>query len=334
MQSHKISIKNYLFPSIHKEGIKFVLIFATVTMLLWAIHPAAGWFGTVLTLGCFYFFRNPPRVTPEGDSLIISPADGIVQMIGSVTPPMELELGNKPLTRISVFMSVFNVHVNRAPAAGRVVKTIYHHGAFMNASLDKASEKNERQSVVVETKDGKTVGFVQIAGLIARRILCNLRFGTKVEAGEVFGLIRFGSRLDVYLPEGVEPKVICGQTAVAGETILADMAGTQVASKGEMKGEVAKPVEDTPSTAGEYIDERDFQKVSPAVVAAEKAKAKAEAKKAAEEMSKEIALDAESDADAGVDAGAEAEEKKADEVKPLEFEAEEKADESDSEDKK
>jgi phosphatidylserine decarboxylase len=279
MQRCNISIKRYLFPKIHNEGIKFVLIFAMITMLLWALHPILGWMGTILTVFCFYFFRNPVRVTPKGDSLVISPADGVVQMVGKVVPPMELELGEKPLTRISIFMSVFNVHVNRAPVSGRVVKTVYHEGAFVNASLDKASEKNERQSIVIEHKNGKSIGCVQIAGLIARRILCNVHYDTEVEAGEIYGLIRFGSRLDVYLPDGVMPKVICGQIAVAGETILADMNGAQKASEGEIKGFVADVGEGAKEDE-EYIDERDLKKVSKDVIDAEVAKAEAKAEQA------------------------------------------------------
>lgn len=285
MQRCEIGIGRYLFPKIHSEGLKFVLIFAMITMLLWALHPVLGWIGTILTVFCFYFFRNPVRVTPKGDSLIISPADGIVQMVGKVVPPMELELGEKPLTRISIFMSVFNVHVNRAPVSGRVVKTVYHEGAFVNASLDKASEKNERQSIVIEHKNGKSIGCVQIAGLIARRILCNLHYDTEVTAGEIYGLIRFGSRLDVYLPDGVMPKVICGQIAVAGETILADMDGTQKASEGEIQGFVAcseKSNREIMATE-EYIDEKELNKVSKYVIDAEVAKAEVKAQQAMKE---------------------------------------------------
>lgn len=283
MQRCNISIGRYLFPQIHSEGIKFVLIFAVIAALLSALHPLLGWIGTILTVFCFYFFRNPVRVTPKGDALIISPADGIVQMIRKVVPPMELELGEKPLTRISIFMSVFNVHVNRAPVSGKVVKTVYHGGAFVNASLDKASEKNERQSIVIEHQNGKSIGCVQIAGLIARRILCNLHYNTEVTAGEIYGLIRFGSRLDVYLPDGVMPKVICGQIAVAGETILADMKGTQEASKGEIKGFVAGEDKEGISEGEEFIDERELKKVSRDVVDAEVAKAAVKAEQAMKE---------------------------------------------------
>jgi phosphatidylserine decarboxylase len=167
------------------------------------------------------FFRDPVRVTPVREGIVVAPADGRISMVAQVLPPAELGLGNQPLTRVSIFMSVFNCHVNRAPVAGRIERIVYRPGAFINAELDKASEDNERNSLVIGTPQG-TIGVVQIAGLVARRIVCFVREGQAIGAGERFGLIRFGSRLDVYLPDGVKALVSAGQTAVAGETILAD----------------------------------------------------------------------------------------------------------------
>jgi len=175
-----------------------------------------------LTVWCALFFRDPVRVTPVREGLVVSPADGRVSLISMVMPPAELGLGDKPLLRISVFMSVFNCHVNRSPVAGRIDRIAYRPGAFINAELDKASEDNERNSLVISTPDGR-IGVVQIAGLVARRIVSFVREGQSLGAGERFGLIRFGSRLDVYLPEGTKALVAVGQTAVAGETVLADL---------------------------------------------------------------------------------------------------------------
>lgn len=211
-----------LLPPIHREGYRFALVFCAASLaLLWAIEPL-GWIGLVLTLWCLYFFRDPVRMVPDAPGLIIAPADGIVLPIAMHVPPAELGLGDAPRKRISIFMNVFNVHVNRVPASGKITRTCYIAGKFFNASLDKASEFNERQLVAMKTDDGHTIGFVQIAGLVARRIICGLKEGDEVEAGERFGLIRFGSRLDVYLDDGLEPLVAEGQTTIAGETILAD----------------------------------------------------------------------------------------------------------------
>lgn len=211
-----------LLPPIHREGYRFALIFFVVSLgLFWLAEPL-GWVGLVLTLWCLYFFRDPVRMVPDAPGLIIAPADGIVLPIGRHVPPAELELGDEPRLRVSIFMNVFNVHVNRAPASGKITKTCYIAGKFFNASLDKASEFNERQLVAMKTDDGKSIAFVQIAGLVARRIICGLKEGDEVETGERFGLIRFGSRVDVYLDEGLEPLVAEGQTMIAGETILAD----------------------------------------------------------------------------------------------------------------
>ena len=175
------------------------------------------------TVWCYYFFRDPVRVIPQQDGLVMSPADGIVSLIEDVLPDPDLGLGDVPLTRVSVFMNVFNCHVNRAPIAGKVTHVVYRHGKFLNASLDKASVHNERNSITIEAENGARIGVVQIAGLVARRIVCFVQEGSTLEVGHRFGLIRFGSRLDVYLPHGVTPLVTVGTTAVAGETILADL---------------------------------------------------------------------------------------------------------------
>ncbi len=220
---------------IHKEGYFFAGIFGVIALILWMISSFFGWIGLILTVWCLYFFRNPERVTPVREGLIISPADGIVQLITEVIPPKEMKLGLEKRTRISIFMDVFNVHVNRIPIDG-VVKTIYYHkGKFLNASLEKSSEYNERQLFVVETKEKQKIGFIQIAGLIARRIRCDIKEGQSVKAGERFGLIRFGSRVDVFLPKGAEPLVIEGQKTVAGETVLADLHSKEKLRKGKIR---------------------------------------------------------------------------------------------------
>ncbi len=235
MKTIDISWRRYVLPNIHNEGWKFVGIFAAITALLAMIWQPLGWFGMILTVWCFYFFRDPERVTPEIKDVVISPADGTVQMITKVQAPEELALGNQKFTRVSIFMSVFNVHVNRAPAEGKITKAVYVPGKFLNATLDKASKDNERQLLAMKTKSGKDIAFVQIAGLIARRILCEATEGMEFKAGERFGMIRFGSRLDVYLPEGVEPQVCLGQTMVAGETVLANLNSDAAQIKGVMR---------------------------------------------------------------------------------------------------
>ena len=232
MKTIDISWRRYILPNIHNEGWKFVGVFAAITALLAMIWQPLGWIGLVLTVWCFYFFRDPERVTPDKPDLDVSPADGTVQMITKVKAPEELGLGDAKFTRVSVFMSVFNVHVNRAPAEGKILKSVYVPGKFLNATLDKASKDNERQILAMKTKGGKTLCFVQIAGLVARRILCEATEGMEYKAGERFGLIRFGSRLDVYLPEGVEPQVCLGQTMVAGETVIADLGSNAPQMKG------------------------------------------------------------------------------------------------------
>ncbi len=207
----------------HPEGIKFVAIFAVVTVGLFLLSDILGWIGAGLTVWCYYFFRDPERVTPKRPGLIVSPADGVVSLIEPAVPPAELGMDDIALTRVSVFMNVFNCHVNRTPVAGVVSAVAYRPGKFFNASLDKASVDNERNSLCVELSDGQKLAVVQIAGLVARRIVCFVKPGARMQAGERFGLIRFGSRLDVYLPPGIEPLVSIGQTMVAGETVLAEL---------------------------------------------------------------------------------------------------------------
>ncbi len=204
MKTIDISWRRYILPNIHNEGWKFVGIFAAVTALLAMMWEPLGWIGIALTIWCFYFFRDPE----------------------------ELGLGDEKFTRVSVFMSVFNVHVNRSPAEGKITKAVYVPGKFINATLDKASKDNERQLLAMKTKSGKNIAFVQIAGLVARRILCEATEGQEYRAGERFGMIRFGSRLDVYLPEGVEPQVCLGQTMVAGESIIANLNSSAPQVKG------------------------------------------------------------------------------------------------------
>ena len=217
------TIKSVIVP-IHQAGWMFIAIFAVVSLGLSMVWAPFGWLGLILTAWCVYFFRDPDRVTPMREGLIVSPADGVVQKIVRMVPPAELELGVGERTRISIFLNVFDVHVNRVPIEGSISKMHYQAGKFLNANLDKASEENERQSIKITTPDDLTVGVVQIAGMVARRILCDLKEGQSVKTGERFGIIRFGSRTDVYLPPDVTPLVIVGQRAVGGETILADIS--------------------------------------------------------------------------------------------------------------
>jgi phosphatidylserine decarboxylase len=230
-----LSVFDSILIPIHREGHRFVALFALASALLFLLAEPLGWIGAVLTLGCAYFFRDPARVTPQREGLIISPADGLVQSIERALPPPGLGMGDDPRLRISIFMNVFDVHVNRAPAAGKVTALVYTSGAFFNASLDKASEQNERQAVRLTTSGGKDIAFVQIAGLVARRIVCELAEGQTLKAGERFGMIRFGSRLDVYLDEGMNSLVLAGQRAVAGETVLADQRSKEAPRKGEVQ---------------------------------------------------------------------------------------------------
>lgn len=217
------SWKRYLLPAIHPQGWPILIGEFVIFTLLGLITNDWSWYlGLPVLVFSYYFFRNPTRETPTGKNLIIAPADGIVTNIKYVVPPKELDLGDKPLLRVSIFMSVFNVHVNRAPVTGIVDKLNYRPGKFVSVA-DKDSEDNERQEICMVAENGKRIGFIQIAGLVARRIYCPLKVGDRLSAGQIFGMIRFGSRLDVFLPEGIYPKVMLGQVSVAGETIIADM---------------------------------------------------------------------------------------------------------------
>jgi phosphatidylserine decarboxylase len=218
------SIRSQLAP-INREGYPFVGVFALVSLILFWIWTPLGWIGTVLTLWCVYFFRDPVRVTPVREGIVVAPADGRVSKIIHAVPPVEMGLGDRPLPRVSIFMSVFDCHVNRSPVSGRIEKIVYKKGAFISADLDKASEDNERNSFVISSGNVR-IGVIQIAGLVARRIVCWTRPGASVAAGERIGMIRFGSRLDVYLPEGTRPLVAEGQIAIAGETVVAELKGT------------------------------------------------------------------------------------------------------------
>jgi phosphatidylserine decarboxylase len=224
-------LSTFLKP-MHREGYRFVAVFAAATAVLFWLAEPLGWIGVCLTVWCYYFFRDPPRVTPLRDGLVISPADGVVSMIGPAIPPEELGLGPAAMTRISVFMNVFNCHVNRLPIAGTIMKVAYRPGKFLNASLDKASVDNERNALAIRLPDGRDYAVVQIAGLVARRIVCDVKVGQTLRTGERFGMIRFGSRLDIYLPAGVQPLIALGQSALAGETVLADLASDEPARVG------------------------------------------------------------------------------------------------------
>jgi len=210
------------FVPIHREGYPFIGAFALLSIVLFLLWSPLGWLGTLATLWCAYFFRDPPRVTPLGDALVVAPADGRISQVTSAVPPVELGLGPAALTRVSIFMSVFDCHVNRSPIGGRIERMAYKAGKFFNADLDKASEDNERNGLVIAGVRGR-VGVVQIAGLIARRIVPFVREGEEIGAGERIGMIRFGSRVDVYLPSGVRPLVSEGQIATSGETVIADL---------------------------------------------------------------------------------------------------------------
>lgn len=221
---------------IHKDGWVFGAIFVLVTILLGTVSAFLGWVGLIATVWCIYFFRDPHRVVPVREGLVVSPADGrVCQIAFAETPPVMLELKGSDWTRVSIFLDIFDVHVNRIPIGGRIIRSVYHAGKFLNASLDKASEENERQSLVVETADKRHVAFVQIAGLIARRIRCDVREDQAVQTGERYGLIRFGSRADIYLPRGVNPLVCVGQRMISGETIIADMMSGEPPRVGEQR---------------------------------------------------------------------------------------------------
>lgn len=217
------TVRNALVP-IHREGYPFIAGFAAVTLVLGFFSTNLFWIGLILTAWCAYFYRDPIRVTPMDDRLVVSPADGVVSAVGPAAPPRELGLGSAEMTRISVFMDVFSCHVNRSPVRGRIMRIEHRPGKFLNAELDKASQENERNGLVIESPNG-TVATVQIAGLIARRIVCWAQAGGNIAVGERFGLIRFGSRVDVFLPLTATARVSVGQTAVAGETVLAEFGG-------------------------------------------------------------------------------------------------------------
>ena len=223
----------YRMPNVHPEGRKFVVIAAAVALVFfWGLDwDSLGWIMAGITLWVAAFFRDPIRTTPKGEGLVIAPADGLVTMIATVPPPRELVgedgLGPEPLTRVSIFMSVFDVHINRAPISGEVVRVVYIAGKFLNADLDKASEENERNHFLVRGHDGTLIGFTQIAGLVARRIVPWSKTGDQVTAGQRVGLIRFGSRVDVYLPAGTSSQVLLGQRAIAGETVIAKIGVAQ-----------------------------------------------------------------------------------------------------------
>ncbi|HKU99760.1 MAG TPA: phosphatidylserine decarboxylase [Vineibacter sp.] len=216
-------LADFLIP-IHREGWRFVGIFAGVTLVAALFIAPLFWPFLLLSLWCIYFFRDPPRLTPQREGLFIAPADGLVREVGLAIPPAELGLGSAPMMRVSTFLSVFDVHINRIPADAVVETVAYHPGKFLSAADDKASEENERTAVSLRLPDGRSAVVVQIAGLVARRIVCQLKPGQKVRAGERYGLIRFGSRTDLYLPDGVLPLVYPGQRMIGGETVIADAA--------------------------------------------------------------------------------------------------------------
>lgn len=220
---------------INPAGWPFIGLFVAATLGLFMVSEPMGWVGVILSTWCAYFFRDPERTTPTREGLVISPADGVVQLIDSAVPPAELDMGDGERPRICVFMNVFNVHVNRVPMDGKITRVAYRPGRFFNASLDKASEFNERMSIRMSTTDDHDIAFVQIAGLVARRIKCDIIEGQNVNAGERFGLIRFGSRVDVYLPEGVTPLVCVGQITTAAETVIADVQSLEAARLGAVR---------------------------------------------------------------------------------------------------
>ena len=225
--NHLLETIKSVFVPLHPAGYPFIAVFAVVALVLALLSSFLGWIGLILTVWCIYFFRNPNRITPIREGLIISPADGVVQSINKVIPPKELNLGESELTRISIFMNVFDVHVNRIPITGSISKIHYKAGKFFNASLDKASEENEQNMIKITTPENIEIGMVQIAGLVARRILCDLKLEQPVKTGEQFGIIRFGSRVDIYLPPEISTLVMVGQKAIGGETVLADIAGSE-----------------------------------------------------------------------------------------------------------
>src|SRR5215210_393737 len=219
------SMRSQLVP-IHREGYPFIAAFAIMAVILFVLWQPLGWIGAILSLWCAYFFRDPPRITPAREGLVVAPADGVVSRVLPAVPPKELDLGEQQLPRVSIFMSVFDCHVNRSPISGRIERIAYRAGKFINADLDKASEDNERNVLRIQAA-GASIGVVQIAGLIARRIVGFVREGDAVAAGERIGMIRFGSRVDVYLPLSAQVLAGLDQAAVAGETVIADLKGEE-----------------------------------------------------------------------------------------------------------
>ena len=224
-----------IFVPINRAGWPFVATFFSATVILAYFSEPIGWIGVIITTWCAYFFRDPDRFTPTRVGLVISPADGVIQSIQEAIPPAELEMGDKPYNRVAVFMNIFDVHINRIPVAGMVSKLFYCPGKFFNASLDKASEFNERQSIRLTLANNRDIALVQIAGLIARRIKCDVKENQSVKTGQRFGLIRFGSRVDVYLPKDVSILVVPGQRTVGGETVLADFESLEKIRIGEIR---------------------------------------------------------------------------------------------------
>lgn len=228
MAGHSLidTIADNLAP-VHRDGHKFVAIALGLTLLFFFVWPPLGWLFAVVTLYVAYFFRDPDRVTPLREGLVVAPADGTISLIEKVKLPAELGVAGDERIRVSIFLSVLNVHIQRAPVAGRIVKSLYIPGAFINAAADKASEDNERRTILIETPSGVQVVVMQIAGLIARRIVTFAAEGESVGVGQRFGLIRFGSRVDIYLPPGAHPLVNVGQTAIGGETVIADLKSSE-----------------------------------------------------------------------------------------------------------
>lgn len=224
-----------IFVPIHREGHAIIAVFAVVAVIAMLLWEPLGWIGFGLTGWCVYFFRDPDRYTPLRKGLTISPADGVVSSVDPAVPPPELEMGDDERPRVSIFMNVFNVHVNRSPVDGTIVKQVYTPGLFVNATLDKASEDNERMAMHLNTETGKDIAVVQIAGLIARRIVYDVEEGDVLQAGQRFGIIRFGSRVDVYLDDGMVPLVSVGQKMVAGETVIADEEANEVQRWAEIR---------------------------------------------------------------------------------------------------
>jgi phosphatidylserine decarboxylase len=232
MLQHFGTLVRKTFPPIHQEGYLFIAISCIATLFLMWID--LGWFGIIITAWIVYFFRDPIRTVPQGEGLVVSPADGIVSLIEyNLNAPIELGLGEQKFNRISVFLNVFDVHVNRIPIAGKITKIHYRPGKFLSADMDKASEDNERNSLVIQTSEGQNFVCVQIAGLVARRIVCNIQEQQQMDIGERYGIIRFGSRVDLYLPADIYPQVVVGQRMIGGETIMADLQTKPVARQGK-----------------------------------------------------------------------------------------------------